>query len=146
VGVEVHGIGSGVGIDDLSCSRGQLDGSEVAVPEAAIIGGGGEAAQQLAVCAGAGQPDEPGRIIAEGYGNSNGAALAASNQVTVAAAAQGRPALQSGILFAQGDHAAFGQPIVRAAALNNIAYLPATGEIIGGRSCYDKEQCQQDCR
>ena len=43
----------------------------------------------------------------------------------------------------QGDHAAFGQLIVRAAALNNVAYLPATGKIIGSRSCYDKEECQQ---
>ena len=130
-GSEAHGIGSGVGIDDLSRSRGQLDGSEVSLPEAAFTRGGGEAAPQLAVCARAGQPDEHGRIMAEGDGGSNGAALAAANQVSVAAAAQSRPALQSGILFAQGDHAAFGHPIVRAAALNNIAYLPAPGKLIG---------------
>lgn len=131
-GCEAHGIGSGSGIDDLSRSRGQLDGSEVSLPEAAFTKGGGEAASQLAVCARSSQPDEHGRIMTEGDGGSNGAALAAANQVAVATAAQGRSALQSGILFVQGNHAAFGQPIVRAAALNNIAHLPATGKIIGG--------------
>jgi len=36
--------------------------------------------------------------------------------------------------------------VVRAAALNNIAYLPESGEIIGGRSCYYKEECQRGCQ
>lgn len=92
-GSEAHGIGSGVRVDDLSRSICQLDGSEVSLPEAAFAGGGGEAAPQLVVCAGAGQPDEHGRIMAEGNGSSNGAALTGSNQVAVTAAAQGRPGL-----------------------------------------------------
>ena len=50
------------------------------------------------------------------------------------------------ILSLLGQDTAFAKPVVRAAALNNIAYLPATGEVIGGRSCYDKEECQRGCQ
>ena len=92
-GSEAHRIGSGVGIDDISCSRGQMDGFEISLPEAAFRRGSGEAAPQLAVCSRAGQPDEHGRIMAEGDGSSNDAALTGSDQVAITAAAQGRPAL-----------------------------------------------------
>lgn len=94
-GSEAHRIGSGVGIDDISCSRGQLDGFEGSLPEAAFRRGGSEAAQQLAICAGTAKLDEHGRIMAEGDGGTEGAFHAVSNQAAVAAVAQCRSALQS---------------------------------------------------
>lgn len=77
-----------------SPSRGQLDGFEGSLPEAAFRRGGSKAAQQLAICAGSGKLDEHGRIMAEGDGGAKGAFHAVSNQVAVAAVAQGRPALR----------------------------------------------------
>lgn len=74
-------------------SRGKLDGFEGSLPEAAFRRGGVEAAPHLAICAGTGKLDEHGRIMAEGDGGAKGAFHAVSNQVAVAAVAQGRSAL-----------------------------------------------------
>ena len=131
--------------DDLSGGRSHLGGSELPLPEASPAGGG-EAALQPIIALAARQPKEQGRIAAEGDGRLNIAALSGSYQEAVAAAAKGCPALQSRVLLAQGDHAAFSELFVRAAALNNIADLPSTGEILRSRSCCDKEECQQGCK